>query len=51
MNIKVNGKEVTLAKEITVSELLMLQQVEMPQYVTVQINEQIIDRENFIRLF
>lgn len=47
MNINVNGKKVTFEKEITIKELLVLQQVEMPEYVTVQINEELIDQEKF----
>jgi len=41
MTIKVNGKDVTLEKEVTVKELLEIQKVEMPDYVTVQINDKI----------
>jgi len=47
MNINVNGKKLTLEKEINIKELLILQQVEMPDYVTVQINEELIDQEMF----
>ena len=47
MNIKVNGNQLTLEKEITIKELLILQDVEMPDYVTVQINEELIDQEMF----
>ena len=47
MNIKVNGTLLTLEREINIKELLILQQVEMPDYVTVQINEELIDQEDF----
>ena len=47
MNIKVNGNQLTLEREITIKELLNLQQVEMQDYVTVQINEGLIDQEMF----
>ena len=47
MNINVNGKKMTFEKEISIKELLVLQQVEMPEYVTVQINEELIDQEKF----
>lgn len=47
MNIKVNGTELTLEREITIKELLNLQQVEMQDYVTAQINEELIDRKMF----
>ena len=45
--IKVNGKEVHLEKEVTIKELLVIQEVEMPDYVTVQINEELVDQGRF----
>ncbi|XWX61430.1 sulfur carrier protein ThiS [Desulfitobacterium sp. AusDCA] len=45
--IKVNGKEVTLEKEVTIKELLVIQEVEMPDYVTVQVNEELVDQGRF----
>lgn len=47
MKIIVNGDEVVLAEAINVDQLLASQQVEMANYVTVQINDEWIDRENF----
>lgn len=47
MKIAINGKEVTLKKELTVTELLEIQKVEMPEYVTVQINDEPVERESF----
>lgn len=47
MTIKINGKDVTLEKEVTVKELLEVQKVEMAEYVTVQINDEILDRKEF----
>ncbi|MDF2987285.1 MAG: thiamine biosynthesis protein ThiS [Eubacterium sp.] len=47
MKIHANGKEVLLEKELTVKELLSYQNVEMQDYVTVQINDEFVDRENF----
>ena len=47
MKVKVNGKETTLEKEVTVKELLNVQKVEMQEYVTVQINDELISREDF----
>ena len=47
MKIKVNGNEVVAEKELTVAEVLQTQKVEMQEYVTVQVNEEIVDRENF----
>ncbi|GAE90112.1 sulfur carrier protein ThiS [Acetivibrio straminisolvens] len=47
MTIKVNGKDVSLEKEVTVKELLEIQKVEMADYVTVQINDELLDRKDF----
>ncbi len=47
MSITVNGEKVAVAKDFTVEELLSELKVEMPQYVTVQINDELIDRQNF----
>ncbi len=51
MKVAVNGKEVVLDKALTVKELLEEQKVEMQDYVTVQINDEFVDRENFETLF
>lgn len=47
MSITVNGEKVTLEKTFTVEELLTELKVEMAQYVTVQINDELIDRGEF----
>lgn len=47
MRIRTNGEEVELERSVTVEKLLVLLKVEMPEYVTVQINDQFIDREDF----
>lgn len=47
MQIKVNGQEVVLDAEPSVKELLVLQQVEMAEYVTVQVNDELVAREDF----
>ncbi|ADY54873.1 thiamine biosynthesis protein ThiS [Syntrophobotulus glycolicus DSM 8271] len=47
MEITANGNKVILEKENSVKELLDTLKVEMPEYVTVQINEDIIDRADF----
>lgn len=47
MKIQANGKEVILEKELTVKELLSTQNVEMQDYVTVQINDEFVNREEF----
>ncbi len=47
MKIQANGKEVVLEKELTVKELLGAQNVEMQDYVTVQINDEFVNRDDF----
>jgi len=50
MEITVNGEKETLEREMSVRELLQALKVEMPEYVTVQINEELINREDFENL-
>ena len=47
MIITVNGKEVTIEKELTVQVLLDSEYVEMQEYVTVQLNEDIISKKDY----
>ena len=48
MNIYINGKEEVLEQEkLTVTELLKIKNVEMPEMVSVEVNENILDRESF----
>ena len=47
MKITVNGKDVLIEKGIAIKELLVNQKVEMLDYVTVQINDELIAREDF----
>lgn len=47
MKIKVNGSEIALEKEVTVKELLDIRKVEMQEYVTVQVNEDILSNDGF----
>jgi sulfur carrier protein len=47
MKVKINGKDVILEQVVTVQELLIQQKVEMPEYVTVVINEEIIKYNQF----
>ncbi len=48
MNIKINDQDVVLEQdEITISELLTHQQVKMPEMVSVEHNETIVDRQRF----
>jgi sulfur carrier protein len=47
MNITVNGKAAEISGEITVSALLGEVKAEMPEYVSVQLNGEIIARADF----
>lgn len=47
MKVKINGEEKELAKEVNISELLVLHNVEMPEMVSVELNGEILDREAF----
>lgn len=47
MTIKVNGTEIKLDGGVTVKELLVIQKVEMPDYVTVQINDEFISTADY----
>ena len=47
MTIVVAGEKKEVAEELTVSKLIELENVETPQYVTVSINEEFINSEDF----
>ena len=47
MKIKVNGEEVEFEAELTVSELLEEKDVDMPDMVSVELNGEILDRDDF----
>lgn len=47
MKISVNGNEVILEKTVSLKELLTLQQVRTPEYVTVQLNDEFISASGF----
>lgn len=48
MKIKVNGKDQVLDKSrVSVSELLVINNVEMPDMVSVQLNDKFVKREDF----
>ena len=47
MQIKVNGKVQDLAKSVNVNELLKINNVEMPDMVSVQLNGEFVEREKF----
>ncbi len=47
MKLIVNGKESDLTEGLTVSQLLVEQDVKMPQMVSVELNKQILKRSEF----
>ncbi len=47
MLITVNGKETELDREVNITGLLNQGYVEMQEYVTVQVNETIVPREEY----
>ncbi|WFR57844.1 sulfur carrier protein ThiS [Anaerocolumna sp. AGMB13025] len=47
MTIILNGKETSFEEELTIQELLEQGYVEMQEYVTVQVNEDIISRADY----
>lgn len=47
MQIIVNGKAVEASDSITVARLLVEQKVQTPEYVSVELNGEILDRQNF----
>ena len=47
MKLTVNGEEIEFDTELTVSELLVEQNVKMPDMVSVEVNGQILKRSEF----
>ncbi|WP_039763533.1 MULTISPECIES: sulfur carrier protein ThiS [unclassified Caldicellulosiruptor] len=47
MKIKANGNEVQIEREMTIFEMLDVLNVSMKEYVTVQLNGQIIPRSEY----
>ena len=47
MTLKVTGENKEYKEGLTLKELLVLEKVEMPEYVTVSINEEFIERGDF----
>ena len=48
MNIQINGEQEALSADtVTVSELLTLKAVKMPEMVSVELNGDILDRDAF----
>jgi len=51
LKITVNGKVTELDKSVNITELLEIVKAEQPDYVTVQRNEEFVDREAFPSTF
>lgn len=51
MKIKINGEEKQLEKEVNILELLVTQKVQMPEMVSVELNGEIVDRDDFENIF
>ncbi|OGF53453.1 MAG: thiamine biosynthesis protein ThiS [Candidatus Firestonebacteria bacterium RIFOXYC2_FULL_39_67] len=49
MKVKINGKEHEFEREMSVSELLILNKVESPDMVSVQLNGEFVKKEEFSR--
>ncbi|XJZ28045.1 sulfur carrier protein ThiS [Bacillota bacterium Lsc_1132] len=47
MIIKIGGENKEVKDSVTVSELLVLEKVEQPDMVSVQLNEEFVDREQY----
>ncbi|HEY8803887.1 MAG TPA: sulfur carrier protein ThiS [Clostridium sp.] len=48
MNIKVNGEVKKIKDDVTVTEILKIENVEMPDMVSVQLNGEFVDRDKFL---
>ena len=51
MIVKVNGENLELEKSLNVAELLVAAKAEQPEYVTVQLNGEFVERDNFDKIF
>ncbi len=47
MNIRVNGDTKEIENEVSISALLTIAEVKMPEMVSVELNGDILDRGNF----
>ncbi|MCX7798573.1 MAG: sulfur carrier protein ThiS [Melioribacter sp.] len=51
MQLTINGKTETIEKEkITISELLKIKNVQMPEMVSVELNGEIIERSDYDKI-
>ena len=51
MNLTVNGKALSIDKSINLKELLTVAKAEQPDYVTVELNGEIVDHSGFETTF
>jgi len=52
MKLIINGKEETLQQDkISISDLLKIKNVEMPDMVSVQLNEEFIDKNKYQEIY
>lgn len=49
MNLAVNGEQTNVAEDLTVSQLLVEENVKMPEMVSVELNGRILKRTEFER--
>jgi sulfur carrier protein len=47
MKIQINGDEVEVTDDLTIRQLLMERQVRMPEMVSVELNDEILERAEF----
>lgn len=51
MKVKVNGEMLELEKPLNIDEFLVAAKAEQPEYVTVQLNGEFLERANFSKIF
>lgn len=51
MVIKVNGENLNLEKSLNIAELLTAVKAAQPEYVTVQLNGEFVERDDFTKIF
>lgn len=51
MKVTVNGENLELEKSLNIDDFLVAAKAEQPEYVTVQLNGEFIQRENFAKTF
>ncbi len=51
MIVKVNGENLELEKSLNVTDLLIVAKAEQPEYVTVQLNGEFVEHEDFAKIF